>query len=80
MNITGTTLRYRDEEEHILRRLGWAATIHWKDLEEPIKQLLLKQAVMTSDRDPGPEPVQLEQNIKRFLEEYARADQHAPLK
>ena len=50
------------------------------DLEEPIKQLLLKQAVMTSDRDPGPEPVQLEQNIKRFLEEYARADQHAPLK
>jgi len=55
------------DDEHIIRRLGWAVTRHWPDLPSEIKETIRSQAVMTEDRYTT---VQLNEQINLFLKKY----------
>ncbi len=63
-DITGRSLDYADEDEHILRRLGGAVVVHWKSLPKDVQDTLLEQAVFMNDRVPA---VQLKQQIEAFI-------------
>ena len=47
------TLKYKDKQEHLLRRLGQAVVLHWDDLPDDIQDLLIDQAVVVHDPDDG---------------------------
>jgi hypothetical protein len=56
------------DEEHIIRRLGWALVKGWPDLPEDIQRRLREQAVFVHDKFETP---QLDQQISIFLRKHA---------
>lgn len=48
------TLKYKDAQEHLLRRLGQAVVLHWDELPDDLQDLLIDQAAAVTDRDEGP--------------------------
>lgn len=46
------TVRYRDEHEHLLRRLGEALVVQWDALPDDLQDLLIDQAALVEDREP----------------------------
>lgn len=45
------TLKYKDAQEHLLRRLGQAVVLQWDELPDDLQDLLIDQAVVVHDRD-----------------------------
>jgi hypothetical protein len=45
------TLKYKDAQEALLRRLGQAVVLHWDQLPDDVQDLLIDQAAIVQDRD-----------------------------
>ena len=45
------TVRYRPEQEHVLRRLGEALVVQWDALPDELQDLLIDQAAIVEDRE-----------------------------
>ena len=61
--VLARTLKYRDAEEHLLRRLGAAMVLHWDELSDTLQDLLIDQAAAVTDRDAA-EPGAIENFIR----------------
>ena len=48
------TLKYREPQEHLLRRLGSALVLQWDALSDAMQDVLIDQAALVEDRDPAP--------------------------
>ena len=48
------TVRYRPEQEHLLRRLGEALVVQWDVLPDDLQDLLIDQAAVVEDREDAP--------------------------
>ena len=48
------TVKYRAEQEHILRRLGGALVLQWDALPDELQDLIVDQAAMVDDREDAP--------------------------
>jgi hypothetical protein len=48
------TLKYREADEHLLRRLGQALVLQWDELPDGLQDVLIDQATMVEDRDEAP--------------------------
>lgn len=48
------TVRYRPEQEHLVRRLGEALVVHWDALADDMQDLLIDQAALVEDREDAP--------------------------
>jgi hypothetical protein len=51
--VMALTLKYKDAQEHLLRRLGQAVVLHWDELPDDLQDLLIDQASVVQDRDEG---------------------------
>jgi hypothetical protein len=47
------SLRIRDAQEALVRRLGQALVLQWDALSDEMQDLLIDQAVLVDDRDGG---------------------------
>jgi hypothetical protein len=45
------TLKYKEADEHLLRRLGQALVLQWDELPDGLQDVLIDQASMVEDRD-----------------------------
>jgi len=45
------TLKYKEADEHLLRRLGQALVLQWDELPDALQDVLIDQATMVEDRD-----------------------------
>jgi hypothetical protein len=57
------------EDEHIIRRLGWAVIRQWNNLPPAVQERIREQSFHTADRS-GEAVVQLRQKIEIFTEKY----------
>ena len=48
------TVRYRPEQEHLLRRLGQALVVQWDAAPDALQDLLIDQAAVVEDREDAP--------------------------
>lgn len=48
------TVKYRPEQEHLLRRLGEALVVQWDALPDELQDLLIDQAALVDDRETAP--------------------------
>ncbi len=46
------TLKYKEADEHLLRRLGQALVLHWDELPDNLQDLFIDQAEAVLDREP----------------------------
>ena len=46
------TLKVKDAQEHMLRRLGQALVLQWEELPYGLQEVLIDQAVIVTDREP----------------------------
>lgn len=59
------TLKYREADEHLLRRLGGALVLQWDEVSDEIQDLIIDQAAVVDDRDPAPhEPSDIERFVR----------------
>lgn len=58
------SVRYSDDEEHLVRRLGCAVAYYWDLLPDEAKGRVLEGAVFVSDREPT---VQLKEHLTMFI-------------
>jgi hypothetical protein len=49
--VASRTLKYRETQEHLLRRLGSAVVLQWDALPDELQDLLIDQAAAVEDRD-----------------------------
>lgn len=52
--VVQKTLKYRENQEHLLRRLAGALVLHWDQLPDALQDLIIDQAAAVEDRDPAP--------------------------
>lgn len=45
------TLKYKDVDEHLLRRLGQAVVLQWDELPDDLQDVLIDQAAAVLDRE-----------------------------
>ena len=45
------TLKYGDDQEHLLRQLGQALVLQWDELPDELQDVLIDQASGVEDRD-----------------------------
>lgn len=55
--VIAKTVRYREKDEHILRRLAGALLLHWDELSDDLQDLLIDQAAVVDDRETAPHDV-----------------------
>lgn len=48
------TLKYKDADEHLLRRLGQALVLQWDELPDDLQDVLIDQAAGVDDREDAP--------------------------
>jgi hypothetical protein len=48
------TVRYKTEQEHLVRRLGEALVVQWDALPDDLQDLLIDQAALVEDREDAP--------------------------
>jgi len=48
---TAVTLKVKDAQEHLLRRLGQAVVLQWEELPHALQDVLIDQAVLVADRE-----------------------------
>jgi len=51
--VMALTLKYKAEQEHLLRRLGQAVVLHWDELPDNLQDLLIDQAATVLDPVEG---------------------------
>jgi hypothetical protein len=56
------------DDEHIIRRLGWAIVRQWASLPDDLKARITEQAVFTHDKYAT---VQLNEQINIFIRKHA---------
>jgi hypothetical protein len=49
--VVQKTVKYRENQEHLLRRLGGALVLQWDALPDDLQDLLIDQAAIVDDRD-----------------------------
>lgn len=49
--VMAVTLKYRENQEHLLRRLGQAMVLQWDELPVELQDVLIDQAAAVEDRD-----------------------------
>jgi hypothetical protein len=49
--VMALTLKYKEAQEALLRRLGQAVVLHWDELPDALQDLLIDQAAVVVDRD-----------------------------
>ena len=54
------------DQDHIIRRLGWAVVRHWSSLPGNVQADLWEQALFTQDGDP----VQSSEELAEFIEKH----------
>jgi hypothetical protein len=64
LTVKAETLAYGVEDEHVLRRLGGAVVVQWRNLSTAARELLMEQAVLMHERDGA---VQARQQIELFI-------------
>ena len=52
--VVAKTVKYRDTQEHLLRRLGGALVLQWDAIPDALQDLLIDQAAAVEDRDDAP--------------------------
>jgi hypothetical protein len=52
--VMALTLKYKDAQEHLLRRLGQAVVLQWDELPDELQDLLIDQATIVNDASEGP--------------------------
>ena len=62
--VVQKTLKYRDTQEHLLRRLGSALVLQWDHLPDDLQDLIIDQAAIVDDRDDAPHS---ESEIESFI-------------
>ncbi|HYD89537.1 MAG TPA: hypothetical protein VEA80_18805 [Vitreimonas sp.] len=62
--VVPKTLKYRDDQEHLLRRLGGALVLQWDELPDALQDLIIDQAAAVDDRDAAPHAAE---DIERFI-------------
>lgn len=62
--VESKTVRYRPEQEHVLRRLGEALVVQWDALPDELQDLLIDQAAVVDDREDAPHATA---DIERFI-------------
>ena len=45
------TLKYKDADEHLLRRLGQAVVLQWDELPDNLQDVLIDEAAAVLDRE-----------------------------
>lgn len=63
-NAKRLTLKYKDADEHLLRRLGQALVLQWDELPDELQDVLIDQAALVDDRD---EAAHGADEIERFI-------------
>lgn len=59
------TLKYREADEHLLRRLAGALVLQWDALSDEMQDLIIDQAAAVDDRDSAPhEPADIERFVR----------------
>lgn len=51
--VMAVTLKYKEAQEHLLRRLGQAVVLHWDELPDDLQDLLIDQAAAVQDSSEG---------------------------
>ncbi len=64
MQVKSETIKYDEDDEHILRRLGGAVVLQWDKLAPEAQKLILDQANFVHDRH---QTVQLRQQLGSFI-------------
>ncbi len=52
--VTQRTLKYREADEHLLRRIAAGVVLQWDQLPDELQDLIIDQAAAVDDRDPAP--------------------------
>ncbi len=52
--VMALSLKYKETQEHLVRRLGQALVLHWDELPDDLQDVLIDQAVVVEDRDEAP--------------------------
>jgi hypothetical protein len=61
------TLKYKEAQEHLLRRLGQAVVQQWEELPKILQNVLIDQAAIVVDRDEAAHGVnELETFIRKL--------------
>jgi hypothetical protein len=58
------SLKYKETDEHLLRRLGQALVLQWDELPDGLQDVLIDQAAGVEDRDEAPHE---SDDIERFI-------------
>jgi hypothetical protein len=66
------TLKYKEAQEHILRRLGSALVLQWDALSDELQDLIVDQAALLEDRQDAP-------HAAEDIENFIRGAKTAPL-
>jgi hypothetical protein len=51
--VIAKSLKYRVDQEHLLRRLASAIVLQWDELPDALQDLIVDQAVVVEDREGG---------------------------
>lgn len=62
--VESKTVRYRPDQEHVLRRLGEALVVQWDAMPDELQDLLIDQAAVVEDREDAPHATS---DIERFI-------------
>jgi hypothetical protein len=52
--VVQKTVKYREQQEHLLRRLGGALVLQWDALPDALQDLIIDQAAIVDDREDAP--------------------------
>jgi len=52
--VQSKTLKYKETQEHLLRRLGAAIVLQWDTLPDDLQDRVIDQAAIVEDRDEAP--------------------------
>ena len=47
------TLKLKNGQEHLLRRLGQALVLQWEEIAPELQDVLIDQALIVEDREPA---------------------------
>lgn len=76
--VLSKTLRYREDQEHLLRRIASGLVLHWDEMSDELQDLIIDQAAVVQDRDPGSHSSQDIANFVRNVKVAAVSKPAAP--
>ncbi len=73
MAVVDKTLKYKETDEHFLRRLASALVLQWDELSNDLQDLVIDQAGVVLDRQDAP-------HAREDIENFLRTVKSAPSK